>query len=50
MKECYAVDHLREAEVGDLDDRWFVICEQDIVGFQITMSNAHVMNVLEGGR
>ena len=39
-----------KAEVGDLDDRWFVICEQDIVGFQITMSNAHVMNVLEGGR
>ena len=50
MKECYAVYHLGETEVGDLDDRGLVICKQDIVGFQITVSNAHVMNVLKVSR
>ena len=47
MKERYAIDHLREAEIGHLDDRRSIICEQDVVGLQITMSYAHFVDVLK---
>ena len=42
MKERYAIDHLREAEIGHLDDRRSIICEQDVVGLQITRSTGEL--------